>query len=162
MSADSREPPPKETQNEANRPACHTAVLLIGAAPAAARDATVADAKHYTIVEENDQVRVLRISHGPGEKSNMHEHPDAVFVALTDNHMRMQLADGETIEIEIEKGQALFTPAVVHAPENLSDHEVSGYLIELKHSHGEHAAHEEHAEHSEHAEHQQVEVKPGA
>jgi len=126
-----------------------TAVLLIGAAPAAAQDPTVVEANHYTIVEENDQIRVLRISYGPGEKSVMHEHPDAVFVALTDNHLRMKLADGETIEIQVEKGQALFTPAVAHAPENLSDHAISGYLIELKHSHGEHAEDEEHSEHTE-------------
>jgi hypothetical protein len=128
------------------------AVLLITAAPAAAQDATVADAKHYTIVEENDQVRVLHISYGPGEKSVMHEHPDAVFVSLTDNHLRMTMADGEAIEMEFEKGQAMFTPAVVHAPENLSDHPISGYLIELKHSHGEHGEHPEHQEHSEHTE----------
>jgi quercetin dioxygenase-like cupin family protein len=129
------------------------AVLLFAAAPAAAQDATVADAKHYEVIEENDQVRVLHISYGPGEKSVMHKHPDAVFVALTDNHLRMQLADGETIEMEIEQGQVMFTPAVKHAPENLSDHAISGYLIELKHSHGEHAEHMEHQEHSEHAEH---------
>jgi quercetin dioxygenase-like cupin family protein len=117
------------------------AVLLIVAAPAGAQDATVADSKHYEVIEENDQVRVLRISYGPGEKSIMHEHPDAVFGALSDNHLRMTMDDGETIEMEAEKGQAMFTPAVKHAPENLSDHAISGYLIELKHSHGEHAEH---------------------
>jgi quercetin dioxygenase-like cupin family protein len=33
---------------------------------------------------ENEQVRVLRIGYGAGEKSVMHEHPNAVAVFLTD------------------------------------------------------------------------------
>ena len=52
-----------------------------------------------------------------------------------------------------------FRRDVAHAPENLSNHAVSGYLTELKHPHGERAEHEENAEHSEH---QQAEAKPGA
>nr|NIR51506.1 hypothetical protein [candidate division KSB1 bacterium]NIS26908.1 hypothetical protein [candidate division KSB1 bacterium]NIT73741.1 hypothetical protein [candidate division KSB1 bacterium]NIU27639.1 hypothetical protein [candidate division KSB1 bacterium]NIU94275.1 hypothetical protein [candidate division KSB1 bacterium] len=41
-----------------------------------AQDATKVDPKHYKVEFENDQVRVLRISYGPGEKSVMHEHPE--------------------------------------------------------------------------------------
>ena len=48
------------------------------AAPAMAQDPAKVDAKHYKLEFENDQVRVLRITYGPGEKSVMHEHPDAM------------------------------------------------------------------------------------
>lgn len=122
------------------------AVLLLGATPVAAQDATKVDSKHYQVVEETDHVRIVKVKYGAGEKSVMHEHPDAVFVALTDNHIRMVLPDGETLELEIKKGAAVFTPAVVHQPENLTGEVMSGYLIELKHNHEMHESgeHEEH------------------
>ena len=49
-----------------------------------AQDPTQVDTKHYKVEFENDKVRVLRIAYGAGEKSVMHEHPDAVAVFLTD------------------------------------------------------------------------------
>jgi len=53
-----------------------TVVALSGAATSLrAQDAVKADAKHYTVAFENDQVRVLKVHYGPGEKSAMHSHP---------------------------------------------------------------------------------------
>ena len=57
-------------------------VLLMG--NSFAQDPVKVDSKHYKVEFENDSVRVLRITYGPGEKSIMHEHPDAVAVFLTD------------------------------------------------------------------------------
>ena len=82
----------------------------------------------------------------------MHEHPDAVFVSTTSNRMRMHLPDGSSVEMEITANEPMWTPAGAHRPENVSGTAVSGYLIELKHAHGEHEEHMEHAEHSEHTE----------
>jgi len=42
------------------------------------------DPKHYTVVSENDQVRILKVHYGPHEKSVMHSHPATVAVFLTD------------------------------------------------------------------------------
>ncbi|MEY2479165.1 MAG: hypothetical protein QOI04_92 [Verrucomicrobiota bacterium] len=45
-------------------------VALAGsAAIVRAQDAAKVDAKHYTVAFENDQVRVLKVHYGPGEKS---------------------------------------------------------------------------------------------
>ena len=33
---------------------------------------------------ENDQVRILRVSYGPREKSVLHEHPNSIAVFLVD------------------------------------------------------------------------------
>ena len=49
-----------------------------------AQDAVKVDAKHYTVVSENDQVRILKVHYGPHEKSIMHSHPATVAVFLTD------------------------------------------------------------------------------
>ena len=128
--------------------------LLFVAAPATAQDPTDIDSNHYKIVLENDDVRVLHITYGAGETSVMHEHPDAVFVSTTSNRMRMHLPDGSSVDMEITANEPMWTPAGPHRPENLSGGDISGYLIELKHSSAMHSAHMESMEHEEHEEHE--------
>jgi hypothetical protein len=50
---------------------------------AIAQDPTVVDAKHYKVMFENEQVRVLKITYGPKEKSVMHEHPNGITLRST-------------------------------------------------------------------------------
>src|ERR1041384_8580787 len=66
------------------------------AAGARAQDAAKVDAKHYTVALENDQVRVLKVHYGPGEKSAMHSHPNTVAVFLTDGKVKFTFPDGKT------------------------------------------------------------------
>ena len=96
------------------------------------QDPTEVDAKHYKVVFENEHVRVLRITYGPGEKSVMHEHPDAVAVFLTDNSVRMTMPDGSTEEIAGKAGDAAWYEAIKHLPENLADTPMEVILVELK------------------------------
>src|SRR5258708_35295135 len=58
------------------------------ASPARAQDPVKVDSKHYTIVAENERVRVLKATYAPGEKSVMHEHPDSFAVFVTDSKAR--------------------------------------------------------------------------
>ncbi len=97
-----------------------------------AQDATEVDPDHYKVVFENDQVRVLRITYGPGEKSLMHYHPDAVAVLLTDNKVNFTLPDGKIIETKGNEGEAQWTPAGKHLPQNVSDKSLEVILVELK------------------------------
>lgn len=108
------------------------AFLLLFAAPAIAQDPTVVDADHYKVAFENDHVRVLRITYGPGEMSVMHEHPDAVAVMLGASQMNMHFPDGTTEELEWSAGDAWWTPAVIHRPENLTGDPVEVILVEMK------------------------------
>ena len=78
--------------------------LAIGGA--VAQDPTVVDAKHYKVMFENDQVRVLKITYGPKEKSVMHEHPNAVAVFLTDGQIKFELPDGKTQDAAVKAGDA--------------------------------------------------------
>ena len=107
-------------------------VFLFIGSPVTAQDAVQVDSKHYKVEFENDQVRVLRITYGPHEKSNMHDHPDAVAVSLTGQSVKFTLADGKSEEREMKAGQTLWTPATKHLPENLSDHAMEVILVELK------------------------------
>lgn len=96
------------------------------------QDPTEVDAKHYTVVFENDQVRVLRISYSPGEKSVMHEHPNGVAVFLTDGDTEMKLGDGTTIEDIRKSGEAIWAPEGKHLPKNIGDNKSELILVELK------------------------------
>ena len=115
------------------RVSCAVGGLLCAGAPAVqAQDAVAADPKHYSVDFENDQVRVLRVVYGPGEKSAMHEHPESVAVYLTDGHIRITLPDGRTGEPQVKAGQAMWHRAGRHAIENLGSTPFELVLTELK------------------------------
>jgi len=77
------------------------------------------DSKHYTIVAENERVRVLKATYAPGEKSVMHEHPDSFAVFVTDSKARFTLPDGSTTDAATKAGDVMVAPAGRHNPENL-------------------------------------------
>jgi quercetin dioxygenase-like cupin family protein len=62
----------------------------------------------------------------------MHSHPDAVAIFPTDGHVKFTYPGGKTEEREMKAGQTLFTAAVKHLPENLSDGDMEVILVELK------------------------------
>jgi uncharacterized RmlC-like cupin family protein len=96
------------------------------------QDAAKVDPQHYKVEEDNAKVRVLRIHYGPHEKSVMHAHPDGVVVYLTDVYVKMTTPDGKSVEQTGKAGEAHFTPAGTHLPENLSDKAMDAVLVELK------------------------------
>jgi quercetin dioxygenase-like cupin family protein len=110
-----------------------TATLwIIGAVPVFAQDPVKVDPKHYTVEFENQQVRVLRIRYGPGDKSVMHEHPASVAVFLTDGQTKFTLPDGKTQQLPAKAGAAVWEAAGKHLPENIGDKPFELILVELK------------------------------
>jgi quercetin dioxygenase-like cupin family protein len=113
-------------------------MLIVGSAialatsMAVAQDPTVVDAQHYKVTFENEQVRILKITYGPKEKSVLHEHPNAVAVFLTDGQIKFQLPDGKSQDASVKAGQSMFTPAGKHLPENVGDKPFEVVLVELK------------------------------
>jgi quercetin dioxygenase-like cupin family protein len=106
--------------------------LSFGAEKSWAQDPVKVDPKHYTVVFENDQVRVLRIKYGPHEKSVMHSHPDGVAVYLTNSKVKMTLEDGKTVDVSGKAGEAVWVPAGAHLPENVGKKQFELIQIELK------------------------------
>ena len=107
----------------------------LGAEPAAVAevaDATVIDPDHYKVEFENERVRVVRITYGPGEESVMHYHPDHVAVMLTDLQGEFRLPDGTTQPVDVEAGDHIFVPAGRHHPRNLGGERFEAVSIELK------------------------------
>lgn len=106
--------------------------VLAVAVPALAQDAAKVDSRHYKVEFENARVRILRVKYGPHEKSVMHRHPDAIAIFQQDGRVKFTYPNGKTEEREMKAGQALFTPAVKHLPENLTDGDMEVILVELK------------------------------
>ncbi len=97
-----------------------------------AQDPVKVDSNHYKVEFENDQVRVLRVKVAPGEKSIMHQHPDAVAIFLADVNGKFTFPDGKTEEMTRKAGEVLWTPAVTHQPENIGKGPLEVILVELK------------------------------
>ena len=107
-------------------------VLVFAAQTVCAQEAVEVDPKHYKAEFENDQVRVLRITYGPHEKSVMHDHPDSVAVFLTDEHVKFTYPDGKTEEQDAKAGQTVWLPGGKHLPENVGDESFELILVEMK------------------------------
>jgi len=97
-----------------------------------AQDPTKVDSKHYKVIFENDQVRVLRITYGPGEKSVMHYHPNSVAVMTTDNKVNFTLPDGKVIKTTAKEGDVVWDSEGKHQPQNVGDKPMEVIVVEMK------------------------------
>jgi quercetin dioxygenase-like cupin family protein len=111
---------------------CLAAACLCGATIVSAQDAVKVDPKHYSVVSENDQVRILKVHYGPHEKSVMHSHPNTVAVFLTDANGTFTFSDGKKQDFAVKAGDSQYSPAATHLPENTGDKEMQVIVVELK------------------------------
>ncbi|MGZ4732379.1 MAG: hypothetical protein ACXVZH_09570 [Terriglobales bacterium] len=116
-----------------NRLALYGVAVCFCLAPMlSAQDAVKTDPKHYTVVSENDQVRILKVHYGPHEKSVMHSHPATVAVFLTNAKGQFSFPDGKTQAFDVKAGDSQYSAAATHLPENMSDKGMDVIVIELK------------------------------
>ncbi len=112
-----------------------TVVMLVAlvavAVPALAQDPVKVAPKNYSVVLENDTVRVLRAVLGPGEKTPPHDHPATVVVPLTSATARFTV-DGKTQDQSMTAGTPLWIGAEKHAVENTGKTKAEVIVIELK------------------------------
>ena len=111
---------------------CGVLLCVCMAPMISAQDAVKVDPKHYSVVSENDQVRILKVHYGPHEKSVMHSHPNLVAVFLNDVKGEFILPDGKNQPFTAKGGDAQYTPAGIHLPENTGDKGMDLILVELK------------------------------
>jgi quercetin dioxygenase-like cupin family protein len=97
-----------------------------------AQDAVKVDPKHYTVVTDNAQVRIMKVHYGPHEKSVMHSHPTPVAAFLTDATGTFTYADGKKENFSVKAGTATYASATTHLPENTGDSGMDLILVELK------------------------------
>jgi hypothetical protein len=109
-----------------------TTLAMFAGTAAFAQDAVKVDPKHYTVLVDNAQVRVLKIHYGPHETSVMHSHPNSVITYLSDANNSFLLAHGKTIKDVAKAGTAAWAPGGAHKPTNLSGKPMDAILVELK------------------------------
>ena len=98
---------------------------------AASGDAAQVAPDVYTVVFENNRVRVLDVHMRPGATSAMHAHPDYVVYLLSPAKVKFTAADGASAEVEFPAG-AVWRDAEEHAVENIGGADLRAVFVELK------------------------------
>ena len=83
------------------------------ASAASSTDPVVTDPELYSVVFENDRVRVLEYRDAPGDRTYEHSHPDMVIVPLTTFRRRLTVGD-RTVEVEKAGHDAGWVDAQTH------------------------------------------------
>ncbi len=94
-------------------------------------DPTVTNPDFYTVVFENDRVRVLEYRDVPGDRTTMHSHPDSVMVTLSDFDRKLVLGDEER-EVSLTAGRPMWLSAQSHLGENIGTTPTHTIFVELK------------------------------
>ena len=94
-------------------------------------DPVVTNPGFYSVLFENDRVRVLEYRDQPGHQSVPHGHPDSVMVTLSSFQRR--LSSGETsVDVEMPANAARWLGAQVHSGRNTGTTETHCIFVELK------------------------------
>ncbi len=94
-------------------------------------DPTSTDPDKYSVVFENDRVRVLEYRDLPGGRTRPHDHPDSVMVTLTGFQRRLSVG-GATRDVALESGQVRWLDAQTHVGENIGETPTRVVFVELK------------------------------
>jgi beta-alanine degradation protein BauB len=86
----------------------------------------------YSLVMENEHVRVLDVPFKPGAKAAMHYHPNHVIYVLAGGSVKISTPDGKNMNFDLKAGQAIWMEAGQHAAENTGSNEVHNLVVELK------------------------------
>jgi quercetin dioxygenase-like cupin family protein len=99
-------------------------------------DPTITDPDKYSVVYENERVRVLEYRDEPGARTSPHEHPDSVMITLSGFRRRLVSGSGESREVTLDAGEVRWLHAQVHSGENTGETETHVLFVELKESRG--------------------------
>jgi quercetin dioxygenase-like cupin family protein len=91
----------------------------------------VTDPDKYTVVFENERVRVLEYTDKPGDCTSPHHHPDSVMYTLSSFERRLVQGD-EQREVKLQAGRASWLAAQDHHGENIGTTDTHVLFVELK------------------------------
>ncbi len=94
-------------------------------------DPVVTNPALYSVLFENDRVRVLEYIDAPGTVSVPHHHPDSVMVTLSAFSRRLSSGD-QTFDTLQPAGTARWLAAQNHYGENTGDTDTHVIFVELK------------------------------
>ena len=88
--------------------------------------------QNYRVLLENERVRVLEYRAVPGDRTELHSHPDLVAIPLGPAMGRSISVNGEVVTIEAHPGEPMFMPAMDHQMELIGSASARVILVELK------------------------------
>jgi len=104
--------------------------LPLASSAASERDVMKHGLEQWTVLAENDQVRVLRFAPKKGAATPMHSHPATVVYVVKGGRVRIITPDGNAQDREYRSGTAFVRAAETHSDEALDD--LDCVLVELK------------------------------
>ena len=97
-----------------------------------AQNPVVTDGDKYSVVLENERVRVLRYHDKPGDRTLQHAHSDYVLYAESSFKRRLTFPDGRKQEVDVKAGSIAWMKGHIHVGENIGDTNTDVILVELK------------------------------
>jgi hypothetical protein len=94
-------------------------------------DPVVTDPGLYSVLFENERVRVLQYRDRPGDTTHPHRHPDSVMVTLSAFRRRVSAGDRQ-VEVDMPAAHARWVGAQEHTGENIGSTETHAVFVELK------------------------------
>jgi hypothetical protein len=108
------------------------AFVFVIAGGVRAQDPAKTDPDKYTVVFENQRVRVLEYRDKSGEKTTMHRHPAFVLYAFSPFKRTLTLGDGKVLTREFKTGDVMWSEAQTHIGENIGKTDTHVLIVELK------------------------------
>jgi beta-alanine degradation protein BauB len=106
--------------------------LALGAAAALAQDPVKIQPENHKVVFEDEHVRVLDVTFGPGTTLKKHSHPDHVIYFLEGARTKQTDDAGKVSDVEGKKGDARWVAATTHAVENVGKTTAHVIVVEMK------------------------------
>ncbi len=98
-----------------------------------AQDPVAVSPDIYTVLFENEEIRVLELTWEPGEREAMHSHPRYTIVAKEGGTLRIHTESNEPVDVVIQVDQPrLLDPVTAHWAENVGDTTVRVIAVEFK------------------------------
>lgn len=109
------------------------ALFAGGSSAGDAVDAVAAAPDEFTVLLENDAVRVIEYEIRPGQQEPWHTHPPKVSYVLAGGKLRVRLIDGTSFDVTETAGETSWMAALgPHHAENIGATPVRILLIEVK------------------------------
>jgi quercetin dioxygenase-like cupin family protein len=100
---------------------------------ARAQDPVEVSPEIYSVLFENDEIRVLELQYQPGERDAPHSHPAYTVLALNGGTLTVHEGNGEVHARTVQSNEAALLDAVtLHWGENTGDTTIRAIAVEFK------------------------------
>jgi quercetin dioxygenase-like cupin family protein len=97
-----------------------------------APDAAAAAPNVYTVLFENERVRLVEARVRPGDSSPLHSHPDGLVHVVRGGEVTFESAGGHRVDVELKAGLSRWREAEEHTVTSRGETEVVVLIFEPK------------------------------